>query len=108
MQQVKSQRLQQSKAELQPKEKLEIVRKPSDILSQEFINYLRQQLECFHGDQLYNTWKTYTTDPYILDIIKNGLVLDLKEISLQNHFHAHSFAQQEYNIINLEIQNLHT
>ena len=45
------------------------------------------------------TWTNYTKDLYILDLVFDGLQLDLKEIPLQNGSWSHPLSTKETDII---------
>ena len=51
----------------------------------------------------YKHWKKYTSDTFILDIIKNELKLDFNEIPFQHCCNNFSFSKEEISIINSEI-----
>ena len=53
-----------------------------------------------------NTGKKYTIDTFILDIIKNGLKLNLIEISFQHCCNNISLSKEEMRIINSKIRKL--
>ena len=71
------------------------------ILSQDVKNFEGGNLRYFSKN-----WCKYTQDPYILDIISNGLKLDLMEIPIQNHYSVHPLSKDETEIISTEIQKL--
>ena len=50
----------------------------TDILYSDVKNSEGGKLKCY-----YEHWKKYTSDTFILDIIKNGLKLDFNEIHFQ-------------------------
>ena len=47
-------------------------------------------------------WYKYTKDKYILDIITNGLKLDLKQLPTQNNRSAYPLPNKENEIISKE------
>ena len=52
-------------------------------------------------------WYKYAKDRYILDIITNGLKLDLKELLTQNSRSTYPLSSKENEIISIEIEKLH-
>ena len=51
-------------------------------------------------------WYRYTKDKYILDIITNGLKLDLKQLSSQNSRSSYPLSSKENEVISVEITKL--
>ena len=51
-------------------------------------------------------WYKYTKDKYILDIITNGLQLDLKQLPTQNSGSIYPLSSKEKEIISVEIKKL--
>ena len=51
-------------------------------------------------------WYKYTKDKYILDIITNGLKLDLKQLPTQNSRSSYPLSSKENEIISVEIKKL--
>ena len=51
-------------------------------------------------------WYKYTEDKYILDIITNGLKLDLKQLSTQNSRSSYPLSSKENEVISLGIKKL--
>ena len=51
-------------------------------------------------------WYKYTKDKYILDIITNGLKLDLKQLSTQNSRSSYPLSSKENEVISLGIKKL--
>ena len=51
-------------------------------------------------------WYKYTKDKYILDIITNGLKLDLKQLSTQNSRSSYPLSSKENEVISVEITKL--
>ena len=51
-------------------------------------------------------WYRYTKDKYILDIITNGLKLDLKQLSTQNSRSSYPLSSKENEVISVEITKL--
>ena len=73
------------------------------------IDVLYSDVESFEGGKLkyyYEHWKTYTSDTFILDIIKNGLKLDSNEIPFQHCCNNFPFSKEEMSIINSEIKKI--
>ena len=54
----------------------------------------------------YEHWKKYTSDTFILDIIKNGLKLDFNELPFKHCCNSFPLSKEEMRIINSEIQKL--
>ena len=72
-------------------------------------NELLQDVNNFRGGNLRyfsKNWCKYTKDPYILDIIKNGLKLDLQQYPHQEHYSTHPLSKIEAKVINLELEKL--
>jgi len=72
-------------------------------------NILSQDVKNFEGGNLRyfsKNWYKYTQDSYILDIISNGLKLDLMEMPIQNQYSIHPLAKNETEIVSSEIQKL--
>ena len=66
------------------------------------INELQKDMENFKGGNLRylkKNWYKYTKDKYILDIITNGLKLDLKELPTQNSRSYYSLSSKENEVI---------
>ena len=73
------------------------------------IDVLYSDVESFEGGKLkyyYEHWKTYTSDTFILDIIKNGLKLDFNELPFKHCCNSFPLSKEEMRIINSEIQKL--
>ena len=51
-------------------------------------------------------WYRYTKDKYILDIITNGLKLDLKQLPTQNSRCSYPLSSKEYEVVSVEIKKL--
>ena len=51
-------------------------------------------------------WYKYTNDRYIMDIITNGLKLDLKQLQTQNSRSTCPLSSKENEIISIEIKKL--
>ena len=78
------------------------------------------QLSCLHWCSILRCWKLwwrktkillrtlqkYTSDIFILDIIKNELKLDFTEIPFQHRCNSFPLSTEEMSIINSEIQKL--
>ena len=54
----------------------------------------------------YEHWEKYTSDTFILDIMKNGLKLDFNKMPFQSCCNNFSPSKEEISIINSEIQKL--
>ena len=70
---------------------------------------LEKDVKSFAGGNLryFNkNWYEYTTDKYILNIIINGLKLNLKELSTQNIRPTYPLSSKENEIISIEITKL--
>ena len=70
---------------------------------------LQKDVKNFVGGNLryFSTnWYKYTKDKYILDIITNGLKLDLKELPTQNSSYTHPTSSKENEITSIEITKL--
>ena len=63
--------------------------------------FARRNLRYFNKN-----WYEYTIDKYILDIITNGLNLDLKELPTQNIGPTYPLSSKENEIISIEITKL--
>ena len=71
------------------------------------INVLYADVENFEGGKLRHFcdhWKKYTSDTFILNIIKNGLKLDLNEIPFQHCCTNFPLSKKGMSLINTEIQ----
>ena len=70
---------------------------------------LHKDAENFKGGNLrYFTknWYRYTKDKYTLDIITNGLKLDLKQLPTQKSRSSYPSSRKEYKVVSVEIKNL--
>ena len=70
---------------------------------------LEKDVKNFAGGNLryFNkNWYEYTKDKYILDVITNGLKLDLKELPNQIVRHTYPLSSKENEIISTEITKL--
>ena len=70
---------------------------------------LEKDVKNFAGGNLryFNkNWYEYTKDKYILDVITNGLKLNLKELSTQNIRPTYLLSSKENEIISIEITKL--
>ena len=70
---------------------------------------LYSDVEHFEGGKLkyyYEHWKKYTSDTFMLDIIKNELKLNSNEIPFQHCHNNFPLSEEEMSIINSEIQKL--
>ena len=74
---------------------------PTDVLYSDVENFEGGKLKYY-----YEHWKKYTSDTFILDIIKNGLKLDFNEIPFQHCCNNFPLSKEEMSIINSEIQKL--
>ena len=74
---------------------------PTDVLYSDVENFEGGKLKYY-----YEHWKKYTSDTFILEIIKNGLKLDLNEILFQHCCNNFPLSKEEMSIINSEIQKL--
>ena len=75
-----------------------------------FHNYmlieLQKDVENFKGGNLRyfsKNWYNYTKDKYILDIITNGLQLDLKQLPTQNSRSSYPISSKENEVILVEM-----
>ena len=71
------------------------------------INVLYADVENFEGGKLRHFcdhWKKYTSDTFILNIIKNGLKLDLNEIPFQHCCTNFPLSKKGMSLINTDIQ----
>ena len=70
---------------------------------------LENDVKNFAGSKLryFNkNWYEYTKDKYILDIITNGLKLNLKELRIQNMRPTYTLSSKENEIISIKIAKL--
>ena len=70
---------------------------------------LEKDVKNFAGGNLryFNkNWYVYTKDKYILDVITNGLKLDLKELPTQNIRPTYPLSSKENETISIEITKL--
>ena len=70
---------------------------------------LSQKVECFTAGNIHNhlsQWKSITSDPFIIDIVKSGLKLRFAEEPAQNIYHNIPVTKAEKQIISDEIQKL--
>ena len=84
-------------------------RKQNDCSLVVSTDVLYSDVENFEGGKLkqyYEHWKNYTSDTFILDIIKNGLKSDFHEISFQHCCNNFSLSEEEMSIFNSEIQKI--
>ena len=73
------------------------------------LNELEKDVKNFAGGNLryFNkNWYEYTKDKYILDIITNGLKLNLKELRIQNIRSTYTLSSKENEIISIKIAKL--
>ena len=59
----------------------------------------------FYTQYYYEHWKKYTSDTFILDIIKNGLKLDFNELPFKECCNSFPLSKEEMRIINCEVEN---
>ena len=90
------------------KEKLIMVSPPPGFNN--FIaNQLHQDVQNFQGDNLRyfsKNWYKYTKDKYILDIVTNGLKLELNELPCQYSKSNYPLSTKEKEVISTEIKKL--
>ena len=70
---------------------------------------LQIDVENFKGGNLRyfsKNWFRYTKDKYILDIITNGLKLDLKQLPTQNNRSSYLISSKDIEVISVEIKKL--
>ena len=70
---------------------------------------LQKDVKNFKGGNLRyfsKNWYKYTKDKYILDIITNGLKLDLKQLPTQNSRSTYPLLSKENEIISVENKKL--
>ena len=70
---------------------------------------LLQKVEYFTAGNIHNhlsQWKSITSDPFIIDIVKTGLKLRFAEEPAQNICHNNPVTKAEKQIISDEIQKL--
>ena len=70
---------------------------------------LSQNVKCFTAGNIHNhlsQWKSITSDPFIIDIVKSGLKLRFAEEPAQNIYHNIPVTKAEKQIISDEIQKL--
>ena len=70
---------------------------------------LQKDVENFKGGNLRyfsKNWYKYTKDKYILNIITNGLKLDLKQLPTQNSRSSYPLPSKEKKIISVETKKL--
>ena len=68
-----------------------------------------QKVECFRAGSTHNhlsQWKSITSDPFIIDIVKTGLKLRFAEEPAQRIYHDTPVTKAEKQIISDEIQKL--
>ena len=68
-----------------------------------------QKVECSTAGNIHNhlsQWKSITSDPFIIDIVKSGLKLRFAEEPAQNIYHNIPVTKAEKQIISDEIQKL--
>ena len=85
------------------------VRKHNDCSLIAPTDVLHSHVENSEGGKLnhyYEHWKKFTSDTFILDIIKNGFKLDFNEIPFQHCCSNSPLSKEEMSIINSEIQKL--
>ena len=73
------------------------------------LNELERDVINFAGDNLRyfsKNWYEYTKKKYILDIITNGLKLNLKQLSTRNIRPTYPLSSKENDIISIEITKL--
>ena len=70
-------------------------------LERDVINFAGDHLRYFSKN-----WYEYTKDKYILDIITNGLKLDLKELPTRNIRPTYPLSSKENDIISIEVTKL--
>ena len=102
--------LQQSQQQQQApktKEKLDMVSPPG--LNNVIVNELDQDVQNVQGGNLryfIKNWYKYTKDKYILDIVTNGLKLELNELPCQHSKFNYSLSTKEKEVISTEIKKL--
>lgn len=67
---------------------------------------LLEEVQKFQGGNLRyyrKKFEKYTKDPYVLDLISNGLELEFKEFPFQHGNHSHPLSVKETEIISQEI-----
>ena len=70
---------------------------------------LQKDVENFKGGNFKyfsKNWYKYTKDKYILNIITNGLKLDLKQLPSQNSRSSYPLSSKENEVISVEITKL--
>ena len=91
----------------QTKEILKLIGRPKFYYN--ILTELQKNVENFKvGNLRYfsKNWYHYTKDKYILDIVTNGLKLDLKQLLTQNSRSSYSLTIKEKEIILLEIKKI--
>ena len=73
------------------------------------VNELHQDVQNFKGGNLRyfsKNWYKYTKDKYILDIVTNGLKLELNELPCQYSNCNYPLSSKEKEVISTEIKKL--
>ena len=73
------------------------------------VNEPNQDVQNFQGGNLRyfsKNWYKYTKDTYILDIVTNGLKLELNELSFQYSRSNYPLSAKENEVISIEIKKL--
>ena len=73
------------------------------------VNELHEDAQNFQGVSLRyfsKTWYKYTKDKYILDIVTNGLKLELNELPCQYSKSSYPLSTKEKEVISTEIKKL--
>ena len=86
-------RLPFNRAESIPKAK-QTLKKQTDSVGHSHIYNLLQKVECFRAENIHNhlsQWKSITSDPFIIDIVKSGLK---NGILLSNQHEAFAMTSQ--------------
>ena len=89
----------------QTKETLKLVGQFHDHI----LTVLEKDVENFKGGNIRyfsKIWYRYTKDKYILDIITNGMKLDLKQLPTQNSRSSYPISNKENEVISVEIKKL--
>ena len=80
-----------------------------EIESSPCIHDLNWYVKHFTAGNIKNhflTWKSITSNDFILNIVKNGLTIDFVDIAIAPHPHIRTFSDQEVTIIDNEISQL--
>ena len=68
-----------------------------------------QKVECFTAENIHNLfsqWKSITSDPFIIDIVRSGLKLRFADETAQKNCHNIPITKAEKQLISDEIQKL--